>query len=94
MARFNIEIKEMEDIDDLRRETSYSLTEFPTWASIVILMSFLVATWMNDLKAMILSVFGLSTVGLASAILKQRKINKILLEEIDRLRNSNAKDES
>ena len=81
-------MKEEMDLDKLRilpKATNQSM-KIVGFAIIASLAGYLIAYLSGDLKTSITMVFGSSMVGLMNSNLKQRNINKLLLEEIDDLR--------
>ena len=76
------------DLEDLRKTpkaTNQSMKIFG-FAIIASLAGYLIAYISGDLKTSITMVFGASMVGLMNLNLNQRNINKLLLQEIDELK--------
>ena len=55
------------------------------YATILMMIMFLVSYFSDDLKAMVTSVFGISMLGLSIIDQRQKKINAQLIEEIKKL---------
>ena len=76
------------DLEDLRKTpkaTNQSM-KIVGFAIIASFAGYLIAYISGDLKTSITMVFGASMVGLMNLNLKQRNINKLLLQEVDELR--------